>query len=99
MLPPVNRKFKLRHYRQFNRLETGEGMVQVFRRDNSFYEAARFKLRALEADARYGVTNLDAPDRRQEFSGRELMEQGLRVEFRERPAAAVMTYQKSGQAN
>ena len=30
---------------QFDRPEQGEGMVQVFRRHNSFYESARFKLR------------------------------------------------------
>jgi len=36
---------------QFDRPEAGRGMVQVFRRHNSFYESARFSLRGLDAGA------------------------------------------------
>ena len=44
---------------QFDCPEQGEGVVQAFRRDQSSYEAARFRLRGLNPDARYTVTNLD----------------------------------------
>ena len=81
---------------QFNRPEAGAGMVQVFRRDNSFYESARFKLRGLEANSRYKVGSLDEPDKQQEFTGRELMGQGLPVAIAVQPGAIVVTYEKAG---
>ena len=79
---------------QFDRPEQGEGMVQAFRRHNSFYRAASLKLRALEPEARYAVINLDNPAARQEVTGSELMGQGLVVEIPTAPAAAVVTYSK-----
>jgi hypothetical protein len=69
-------------------------MVQAFRRDKSFYESARLKLRGLEAKARYAVINLDAPAAGQEVTGGELMDKGLRIEISASPAAAVITYRK-----
>jgi len=79
---------------QFDRPETGEGLVQVFRRENSVYESARFPLRGLDANARYAVVNLDAPEPK-EFAGRELMEKGLPVAVTEKPAATVITYKRT----
>jgi alpha-galactosidase len=78
---------------QFDRPEHGEGMVQAFRRHNSFYESARFKLRGLNLDSRYRVRDVNgtAPIA---FSGRELLEQGLQITLPEMPAAAVLTYQE-----
>ena len=38
---------------QFDRPELGEGIIQAFRRDESPYETARFKLRGLDPDAHY----------------------------------------------
>ena len=79
---------------QFDRPEQGEGVVQAFRRDNSFYESARLKLRGLEPKARYAVVNLDAPAPGQELTGSDLMDKGLLVELPASPAAAVITYRK-----
>ena len=76
---------------QFHRPDLGEGLVQAFRRDHSFYESARFKLRGLEANARYSLTNLDTPGTK-EMTGRELMEEGLPVSIAQRPSAAIVTY-------
>ena len=76
---------------QFHRPDLGEGFVQAFRRDGSFYESARFKLRGLEASARYRVTSLDAPEEK-DMTGRELMEQGLPVSITDQPGAAIITY-------
>jgi alpha-galactosidase len=77
---------------QFDRPEVGEGVVEAFRRQNSVYESARFKLRGLESNARYRITNLDAPDAKQEFTGRELMEHGLLVVAPTQPSATILTY-------
>jgi alpha-galactosidase len=79
---------------QFDRPEQGEGMIQAFRRHNSSYESACLTLRGLEPKARYAVINLDAPAARQELTGSELMERGLRVDIPTRPAAALFTYRK-----
>lgn len=79
---------------QFDRPDLGEGMVQAFRRAESFYEAARFKLRGLDAEARYRVKNLDSEEST-EATGQELMERGLRVELAgPPPQAAVITYRQ-----
>jgi alpha-galactosidase len=80
---------------QFDRPEAGTGLVQVFRRENSYYESARFKLRGLEAGARYRVVNLDQPNAAREFTGSELMDAGLLISLPNQPEAAVIEYTKS----
>ena len=79
---------------QFDRPEAGEGMVQVFRREASPYESARFPLQAVDPDARYRVTNMDQPDSPLEISGKDLREKGLPVAIQERPASAFFVYTK-----
>lgn len=76
---------------QFDRPEAGEGMIQIFRRHNSFYESARFKLLGLDTEADYLVTNLDTgvQERR---SGRELLNDGLPVTIADKPGVALLTY-------
>ena len=78
---------------QFDRPEAGEGMVQAFRRAESVYESARFKLRGLDPDARYTLTDLDTPGS-SEATGRDLMERGLLISVKERPGAVVITYKR-----
>jgi alpha-galactosidase len=78
---------------QFDRPEEGQGMVQVFRRGDSPYESARFKLRGLDAAVRYVLTNRDEAGST-ESTGRALMENGLAVSMKDRPSAAVITYRK-----
>ena len=78
---------------QFDRPELGEGMVQAFRRDESPCESARFRLRGLDAEARYTVTDLDS-GRSEQFGGRELGEKGLLVVAPKRPSAIVVLYKK-----
>ena len=60
---------------QFDLPEQHKGMVQVFRRAGSHYEAARFRLRNLDPTATYVVTDLDQPTARQDLTGHELLEQ------------------------
>jgi len=78
---------------QFDRPESGEGMIQVFRRHNSFYESASFKLLGLDAEADYVVSNLDtgAQERR---SGRGLLTDGLPVAIATKPGVAIHTYHR-----
>ncbi len=81
---------------QFDRPEAGGGVVQVFRRAESIYEAARLRLRGLNPDATYRLADLDRTDAGLELSGRELMETGLLVVLRAQPGSAVWTYERIG---
>jgi alpha-galactosidase len=78
---------------QFHRPDLGGGMVQAFRRPQSPFESARFKLRGLEPTSRYRVTNFDEPST-VEMTGRELMEGGLPVVLNRAPQAAIIVYKQ-----
>src|SRR5439155_1643560 len=78
---------------QFDRSDTGEGMVQAFRRPQSPFESARLRLRGLDPEARYTVRDLDQPQGTQ-MAGRELTESGLLISIRQRPGAVVITYRR-----
>ena len=78
---------------QFNRPEQGDGQVQVFRRPDSPFEAARFRLHALDSSSQYEITNPDVPGTKA-MTGKELMEKGLRVEISEQPGSAVIRYKR-----
>lgn len=78
---------------QFDCPEDGEGMVQAFRREESVYESAQFKLRGLSPDANYIVRNIDSCGS-EEITGRVLMEKGLVVNIPGQPGAVVITYKK-----
>ncbi len=79
---------------QFDRPDLAAGLIQAFRRPNSPYVSAQYKLRSLEADAQYVVAEVDA-DRSRQITGRELMETGLLITIPERPGAALITYKKA----
>jgi alpha-galactosidase len=76
---------------QFHRPEHGDGIVQAFRRPDSPFESARFRLRGLDPAARYRVVDMDSKHE-SEFSGRELLETGLPVSIPVAPGALVLTY-------
>jgi alpha-galactosidase len=77
---------------QFDLCDQRRGMVQVFRRAGSNYEAARFKLRNLDPSATYVVTDLDEPATPRKLSGRELLERGLFISMPQQPCARIITY-------
>jgi alpha-galactosidase len=79
---------------QFDVPETGEGMVQVFRRAESPFYGLQLKLQGLDAAARYSLTDLDVQRRPTTHTGQELMDQGLAVNIPDQPGAAVLTYKK-----
>ncbi len=76
---------------QFDRRETGSGMVQAFRRANSDEVSRRFKLLGLDPEAVYELRDLDR-DSPTRATGRTLMGEGLLVELRHRPQALLMKY-------
>ena len=80
---------------QFDLPERGRGMVQVFRRAASDYESMRFKLRGLDPQARYAVTDLDQPDAPREYTGAELAGRGLLITATNQPTASVWVYRKT----
>ncbi len=81
---------------QFDSPEKGEGMIQLFRRKDSPYEAIRVKLHGLQPDAVYTLTNLDATGAT-DMTGRELFESGLPLTIDQRPSAAILVYKKKQQ--
>jgi alpha-galactosidase len=78
---------------QFDRPDLGEGMVQVFRRAGSPYESVRLKLRGLEPEAKYTLTQFDS-EWKLEATGRELAEKGMAVAIVKRAEAAIITYKR-----
>jgi alpha-galactosidase len=78
---------------KFDRPDQGDGVVEVFRRSESIYESARLKLRGLDPEAKYQVTQFDQPGQT-EISGKELIEKGLPVTMSERPGVAILKYQR-----
>jgi alpha-galactosidase len=78
---------------QFDCPETGEGMVQVFRRQESPYESIRVKLRGLDPLAIYALTNLDVAGATT-MKGDELLEKGLAIAITAQPGAVIIHYRK-----
>ena len=78
---------------QFNRPETGEGMIQVFRRAESVYVSAEMPLKGLEPDKEYVVTRVDAAGE-VKMKGADLMGRGLAVDVKERPGVAIFGYKR-----
>ena len=78
---------------QFNDPETGEGMVQMFKRPQAVFTAGNFRLKGLEPDATYQVKNYNTGEIVRK-SGKELLENGLHVELQETPDSALFKYWK-----
>lgn len=73
--------------------EEAEGLVVVLKRPASPYAAASFRLRGLQAEASYEVTNLDTGESRT-VSGHDLREKGLEVRLVNRPDSALLSYRR-----
>jgi alpha-galactosidase len=79
---------------QFDLPESGEGLVQAFRRDECADAKITLKLQGLEPGATYEATDVDV-DALTKVTGKSLMEEGLTVEIKNKPGAAVIRYRKS----
>ncbi len=77
---------------QFHRDDMKAGLVQVFRRKNSIYEAARLKLSGLEDDKVYTLHRLDQNAESLRMTGTELRMKGLPVVSMKAPEAVIWVY-------
>jgi hypothetical protein len=82
---------------QFHRPDTGEGVIQVFRRAESPIEVATFPLRGLDPAAMYALHNYDTGEDLT-FTGKELAV-GWRVELPVPRTALLIRYQTTKQTN
>jgi alpha-galactosidase len=78
---------------QFDRSDGAAGVVQAFRRAACPSESIVVKLRGLDPNSTYLLSNVDVPGVT-ETTGRELLEKGISIVLKGRPAAAVITYKK-----
>jgi alpha-galactosidase len=76
---------------QFDRPEAGQGVVQAFRRPQSCYETARFKLRGLDPAATYELKDFDK-EGTTKVGGKDLMDKGLLIEMDKAPGAVTILY-------
>ena len=79
---------------QFHQPETGEGLVQAFRRAASKAAIRRYPLRGLDAEAEYEVVTIEGKSGGARLTGKVLAEKGLRVIIEDQPGAAVLVYKK-----
>jgi alpha-galactosidase len=67
------------------------GIVQAFRRDQSPFVAATFRLRHLSESTTYTVEDLDSL-RKVQISGRDLLEKGIPISIQHAPGAVLLKY-------
>jgi alpha-galactosidase len=78
---------------QFDRPDLRQGVVQAFRRPQSPYEVARFRLQGLDPAAAYQLTDL-VTGHTSRARGNDLLDPGLCVQIAERAQAAVIVYER-----
>lgn len=78
---------------QFDRPESGDGILEVFRRPRAPLASMTLKLGGLDPQAVYSWKDQDSGES-VNASGRELMETGLTVNLARRPQAALITYHR-----
>lgn len=75
---------------QFDRPSENDGIIQVFRRENSPYETASFSLGGINENCNYLFKDIDG----EEFtvSGKELMKEGFKINISDRRVAKIYFY-------
>lgn len=76
---------------QFNDPGKGQGYIQAFRRGDATSAEIKLRLRGLDRDREYALTDLDT-DRKIVMTGAELMDKGLPVNLKEAPSDALFVY-------
>jgi hypothetical protein len=77
---------------QWHRPESGDGMIQVFKREYSPYCTACFALHGIDAEKNYLFTDFDGGEF--EVSGKELTEKGLSITIYEKRVAKIYLYRE-----
>ena len=80
---------------QLDRKDLNFGAVLAFRRKDSPYTIARFKLHNLQAEKKYQFTDVDSGIKKK-FNGKELMEAGIEIKMPTAPGSVLMTYNLIG---
>lgn len=78
---------------ELNRQDLGKGMVVVWRRPKSSNDSMRLKLRGLEEESKYKVTNLDTHETKV-YTGKQLVQAGVEVALKTQPGSAWLVYQR-----
>jgi alpha-galactosidase len=78
---------------QFNRPENGDGMVEAFRREKSDEVSKPLRLRGLDANAQYEISEIDGGTAIR-VSGKKMMDEGLGVTIIRQPGASIILYKK-----
>jgi alpha-galactosidase len=76
---------------QLDRPDLAEGLVVVLKRRLSPLADAVFRLRELQPDAHYEITDLDTGEKRT-LTGKELMDEGLKVHLAKNPDSTLIMY-------
>jgi alpha-galactosidase len=76
---------------QFNRPDRGDGCVQAFRRGECAESTMKVGLNGLDPAVAYELKDLDA-NGTAIMSGKRLMKDGLSIEVKGRPGAAIIQY-------
>ncbi len=76
---------------QFDRPERGDGIVQIFRRENAPYETATFYLRGLKDDTTYAFTDIDGGET-SVLTGKEIAQNGWKITVNEKRKAKIYLY-------
>lgn len=71
----------------------GDGIIQVFCRENAPYDRAVFNLRCLKYDRNYIFTDID-DDSSFTLNGKKLLEKGLPLEISEKRKAKIYMYKE-----
>lgn len=78
---------------QFDRPSEHDGIVQIFRRENSPYETASFALFGIDQTANYIFTDAD-DGKEMAISGAELAEKGFCIGLKEKRTSKIYFYKK-----
>ena len=78
---------------QFDRPEQNDGIVQIFRREKSPYQIAKFNLYNIDKTCNYIFTDADS-NCEIIVSGNDLYENGLTVEMKEKRSSKLFFYKK-----
>jgi len=78
---------------QFDRPDLNSGAVFAFRRARSPFASAPLRLRGLDPNAVYTLSNFDVAGTT-EMTGQELLQKGLPIVIQDRPGSVVVVYKK-----
>ncbi|MDX9974145.1 MAG: alpha-galactosidase [FCB group bacterium] len=78
---------------QYDKPEHGDGMVLALRRPQSPFTSMTPKLRGLDPNAEYEFTDVDT-GAAERFSGKALIESGIKLAIVEQPGSKLLTYRK-----